>query len=411
MKCDFLQARILSVFNLLKRVGFVVLLLGRNDFALGQWTEPQLLRPPINVDPSGEYYYSTISADGLILCLTINTQSGFGDDDVYLSERIDDSTWTRPVNAGPNVNHEGRNLSPSITSDRQRLYYVSYNAGSYDLFVSRRTGPDWDDWSPGEQLPEPINRGREFTGQISFDDSTLVFTSTGQPGMHEGGDAAFTSRLQPDGTWSEPEEIAYHLFFPDGFLHPCLTLNGDYFIYGQWWGSNLEILYSVRTDTGFGPAIRCDSTINTTFWDSGPSCPADGSELIFESRRNPGGLNGPARLYRARRVMSPVHERSPIASSFYLSAFPNPFNSTLSISLDVPLHRDVTLSLYDLLGREVDVVYRGRLSSSTISYVAPAALSSGVYFLRASAGSQAVLGKVVCYSNRKWKIGNGKGGG
>ncbi|MBL0061439.1 MAG: T9SS type A sorting domain-containing protein [bacterium] len=72
---------------------------------------------------------------------------------------------------------------------------------------------------------------------------------------------------------------------------------------------------------------------------------------------------------------------------FALAVYPNPFNSTLSISLDVPLHQEVTLSLYDLLGREVDVIYRGRLSSQTISYVAPAGLSSGVYFLRASAGA------------------------
>ncbi|MBL0062592.1 MAG: T9SS type A sorting domain-containing protein [bacterium] len=314
---------------------------------------------------------------------------------MYISERIDDSTWTTPVNAGPNVNHEGRNLSPSITSDRQRLYYVSYNAGSYDLFVSRRTGPEWDDWSPGEQLPEPINRGREFTGQIAFDDSTLVFVSTGQPGPNEGADAAFTSRLQPDSSWSEPREIAPHLFYPDGFIHPCLTMNYEIFVYGQWWGSNLEILYSTLTDSGFGPRTRCDSTINTEWWDSSPSCPGDGSELYFDSRRNPGGPNGQARLYRARRIMSPARERSLISSSFSLSAFPNPFNSTISISLDVPSYRDVTLALYDLLGREVDVVYRGRLSSQTISYVAPAAMASGVYFLRASANSQSVLTKVV----------------
>ncbi len=93
----------------------------------------------------------------------------------------------------------------------------------------------------------------------------------------------------------------------------------------------------------------------------------------------------------------PVDDRhqAMLPDAISLSAFPNPFNSTLSISLDVPLHLDVTLSLYDLLGREVDVVYRGRLASSTISYVAPAALSSGVYFLRATAGTQSVLGKVV----------------
>ncbi|MBL0063265.1 MAG: T9SS type A sorting domain-containing protein [bacterium] len=55
-----------------------------------------------------------------------------------------------------------------------------------------------------------------------------------------------------------------------------------------------------------------------------------------------------------------VNDHSPIVpQEFSLSIYPNPFNSTLSISLDVPLHQEVTLSLYDLLGREVDVVYRG----------------------------------------------------
>jgi len=94
--------------------------------------------------------------------------------------------------------------------------------------------------------------------------------------------------------------------------------------------------------------------------------------------------------------MSPVSPSAPfLPSQLKLSVFPNPFNSTLSISLNVPLHQDVTVSLYDLLGREVDVVYRGRLASQTISYVAPAGFASGVYFLRASANSQSVLGKVV----------------
>lgn len=80
---------------------------------------------------------------------------------------------------------------------------------------------------------------------------------------------------------------------------------------------------------------------------------------------------------------------------FTFSAFPNPFNSTLSISLEVPLYQEVNVMLYDLLGREVDVVYQGRLSTNTISYSAPATLSSGIYFLRAATLDQVVLGKVV----------------
>ena len=82
-------------------------------------------------------------------------------------------------------------------------------------------------------------------------------------------------------------------------------------------------------------------------------------------------------------------------STFSLAAYPNPFNSTLAISLDVPLHQEITVSLYDLLGREVDVIHRGRLNSSAISYTTPASLSSGVYFLRAVALEHVAMQKIV----------------
>ncbi|MCB1060425.1 MAG: T9SS type A sorting domain-containing protein, partial [Calditrichaeota bacterium] len=90
-----------------------------------------------------------------------------------------------------------------------------------------------------------------------------------------------------------------------------------------------------------------------------------------------------------------ARERTPLPRDLSLSVFPNPFNSTLRISLDAPLHSDVSVTLYDLLGREVDVIYRGRLSSNTISYAAPAELASGVYFVRASAGKIGTTQKVV----------------
>jgi len=89
-----------------------------------------------------------------------------------------------------------------------------------------------------------------------------------------------------------------------------------------------------------------------------------------------------------------VRERAAVMN-FDLSVFPNPFNSTLRILLDAPLHSEVNVFLYDLLGREVDVVFRGRLSGNTISYAAPAGMSSGVYFLRAESRGVSVMRKVV----------------
>lgn len=88
-------------------------------------------------------------------------------------------------------------------------------------------------------------------------------------------------------------------------------------------------------------------------------------------------------------------DRPRIVEDFSLSTYPNPFNSTLSISLDIPLHQEVSLTLYDLLGREVDVIHRGRLSATTLSYTAPPELSSGIYFLRAATRTETKMQKVV----------------
>lgn len=117
-----------------------------------------------------------------------------------------------------------------------------------------------------------------------------------------------------------------------------------------------------------------------------------------------GGFNSDFVGFRGRAVVvagdsnvhAPLSDTAPaIVEGLNLTTFPNPFNSTLSISLSIPLHQAVTVSLYDLLGREVDVIHRGRLESVTISYAAPANLSSGVYFVRAATGTQTVMQKVV----------------
>jgi len=319
-----------------------------------QWTEPVLVPPPINVNPMGDYYYCSISVDGHVLCLTINPGT-FGDDDIYFSE-FTDSGWTVPMNAGPNVNTAQRNLSPSITNDRQRLYWVNYD-GDYRFYTSTRTGPDWDDWSPGTPLPDPINRGWQFSGQISYDDSTLVFTSRGQPGILHGQDAMYTSHLQVDGNWSEPVLCGFHLNQLNGSIHPCLTDGGQTLVYGMFGGlgRHFDIFYTFRNDTGFGPSIRCDSTIVSNEWDSSPSCPGDGSLLYFESRRPMGSDTfRRALLYVARRVQSAVLE--PTARSHVSEAvlqIASDGSGVLHLQLDnVIADSPQTVVVYDILGRE-----------------------------------------------------------
>lgn len=61
--------------------------------------------------------------------------------------------------------------------------------------------------------------------------------------------------------------------------------------------------------------------------------------------------------------------------------YPNPFNPSTNISFSLPTSSKVELKVYDLLGREVQVLVNDKLSSGGYHYTFDAnALSSGIYF-------------------------------
>ncbi len=78
-----------------------------------------------------------------------------------------------------------------------------------------------------------------------------------------------------------------------------------------------------------------------------------------------------------------------------LDSYPNPFNSTLQIRIAGLTDSDFMVTLCDLLGREVDTVYRGVLTSPTVTYKPPQGVASGVYFVRATDGKSLRTRKVV----------------
>ena len=366
--------------------------------ACAQWADPVLLPPEIN-----NAYYSTISADGQVLCLTI--LGATTDDDVYITEKLSDSTWSAPVNAGPNVNDITRNLSPSITNDRQRLYYVSWTGTTYRIFVSRRTGPSWSDWSPGEALPAPIHRGNEFTAQIGYDDSTLIYTSTYRPDsvLIFGDYVMYTTRLQPDGLWSEPRLLAPHVVYMNGACHPCLTDSGRTLVYGQPTGLQSNVYYAFRNDTGFSAAIACDSSINSPFWDSSPSCPVDGSVLYFDSQRplDSSHVDGVPHLYVARRVPlttltpKPIHSKH--ASMQIVPSFGS-LDTQFTITLPDPM-KGQPVQVMNLLGQLVETLVPADPWDTNLLWNgashATHVLSSGPYFFVATCAHQTAVGRIT----------------
>ena len=67
------------------------------------------------------------------------------------------------------------------------------------------------------------------------------------------------------------------------------------------------------------------------------------------------------------------------------AAYPNPFNPATAFELEVQTPQDVRVGLYDVLGREVAVLFEGALEAGQVAEVEidGGGLPSGVYLYRA----------------------------
>lgn len=76
--------------------------------------------------------------------------------------------------------------------------------------------------------------------------------------------------------------------------------------------------------------------------------------------------------------------------------YPNPFNPTTTIRFQVPVLSDVTLTVYDVLGREVETLVNDSKGAGVYEVTWNAAnLSSGVYYYRLTAGSFSDVKKLL----------------
>ncbi len=93
----------------------------------------------------------------------------------------------------------------------------------------------------------------------------------------------------------------------------------------------------------------------------------------------------------------PLDESSAaLPTQLTLTAFPNPFNATVSLRAEMPFKQDVKIVLFDLLGREVATIYQGNVNPGIKRFTYDASeLASGVYVYQLTAGEHTATGKMV----------------
>jgi outer membrane protein OmpA-like peptidoglycan-associated protein len=110
-------------------------------------------------------------------------KENYGNRDLYVSFMKDDSTWTKPLNLGPNVNTLGTESAPFLASDDRTLYFTSDGFAGYggsDIYVTKRLDDTWQKWSEPENLGPVVNTSfNESFFTISAFGNKMYYTSEG----------------------------------------------------------------------------------------------------------------------------------------------------------------------------------------------------------------------------------------
>jgi len=106
--------------------------------------------------------YSEMCLDpsGMILMMAVQRNDGFGQRDLYISRRKSNGMFSEPVNCGPLINSWGNEISPFIAADGVTVYFATDGRKGYgdmDIWVSRRLDDSWTNWSEPRNVGSVIN--------------------------------------------------------------------------------------------------------------------------------------------------------------------------------------------------------------------------------------------------------------
>jgi len=117
----------------------------------------------------------------------------------------------------------------------------------------------------------------------------------------------------------------------------------------------------------------------------------DGSDDWGVMSPTPGSTNE-----LATGVLNNIEKEYRVTNPYLEPAAPNPFNATTKIRFFLPIHTDVKLIIYDILGREVITLVNSNLATGwhTVQFKAKN-YASGLYFCRMEAGTHFMTRKLI----------------
>ena len=291
---------------------------------------------------------------------------------------------------------------PSIASSYDGSFIISWKDNrynimqlKYDIYIQRYT-------------PNGIKIGNNT--KVNDDNQALQFRGGAEITTNGNGYYAIA--------WNDPRncgngEIYYQLIKPDGsFLgvnrkansSPCgagtnsrkISMRSDRYFYiawSDWFYSGREQVYGRKFDSTGNPIgnaymIPSTSPANTEQRTDDVYLLRDRVYTTWTDNRNGGSFNYDiycnVRGFQNPDTVIGMNNNSGISNQFRLnSPYPNPFNPVSTIKYDIPKQSQVTIKIFDIIGREIATLVNETKEPGYYSVSFDGTnYSSGVYFYR-----------------------------
>lgn len=246
-------------------------------------------------------YVPVISADETELLFTSRrpTTTGAGKDledglfyeDIYQSNRLNDTTWSEPVDIGNGINTESHDACVALSPDGMELImYRHSGTDGGDLYVSTLKGLIWD---KPKRLGSTINTPYwEPSASVSADENTIFFTSNRKGGL--GGTDIYMTRKKDNGDFGTAILLGPAINTPLDEDAPFIHADGKTLYFSSKGHKSMggyDIFYcTIDLETGeiLTPPQNIGYPINTADDDVFFVWSADGRRAYFSSIRDGG---------------------------------------------------------------------------------------------------------------------------
>lgn len=275
------------------------------------WSEPINLGPAINTEFNERL--AGIAPNGLSLYFTSDRPGGYGDWDIYVSQRSNiGDPWREPQNLGSIINSKFAERAPNFSPCGHWMYLNSDRpggCGSFDIYVSYRKDINDDfGWQSPLNLGCAMNTPYEEGGASFFMDPNtgvvgLYITSIRPEGV--GDPDIYWSARRSSGVFGRAA-LVWELSTTYDEGRTAIRADGlEIFFHSNRPGGVGDFdLWSSRRETpqdAWSSPENLGKVVNSPYRDGEPALSFDGTELYFNSTK-PGGL-GARDLYVSKRTI------------------------------------------------------------------------------------------------------------